>query len=96
MLRLALRQLLDAPSKSAGTLVGVIVSVFLMAQQLSILLGILGRVAAFADGTQVDLWVVSLATESSDITDSVPTSRVAQAASTEVKSRLARVSWPLP
>lgn len=90
MLRLALRQLLDAPSKSAGTLVGVIVSVFLMAQQLSILLGILGRVAAFADGTQVDLWVVSLATESSDITDSVPTSRVAQAASTE------GVDWAAP
>lgn len=90
MLRLAVRQLLDAPSKSAGTLVGVVVSVFLMAQQLSILLGILGRVAAFADGTNVDLWVLSVATENADITDSLPLTRVAEAASTE------GVAWAAP
>lgn len=90
MLRLALRQLLDAPSKSAGTLIGVIVSVFLMAQQMSILLGILGRVAAFADGTSADLWITSVATENTDITDSVPLVRVAQAASTE------GVEWAAP
>ena len=90
MLRLAVRQLLDAPSKSAGTLIGVVVSVFLMAQQMSILLGILGRVSAFADGTNADLWVTSVATENTDITDSLPLTRVAQAASTE------GVEWASP
>jgi putative ABC transport system permease protein len=71
-------------------LVGVIVSVFLMAQQMSILLGILGRVAAFADGTSADLWVTSVATENTDITDSLPTTRVSAAAST------AGVAWAAP
>ena len=80
MLRLALAQLLDAPSKSAGTLVGVLVSVFLMAQQMAILLGILGRVAAFADGTTADLWITSVATENADLTESLPMVRVAEAA----------------
>lgn len=90
MLKLALAQLLDAPSKSAGTLFGVIVSVFLMAQQLSIFLGILGRVAAFADGTNVDLWVTSAATENADITDSLPLTRVSGAAGTN------GVAWAAP
>ena len=53
MFRIALRLLLDQPSKSLGTLLGVIVSTFLMAQQVSTFLGILGRVSAFADGTEM-------------------------------------------
>jgi putative ABC transport system permease protein len=87
---LAVRLLLDAPLKSLGTLVGVVVSVFLMLQQLSLLLGILARVAAFADATDVDLWVTSPATESSDATDSLPASRVAAAAGTP------GVAWAAP
>ena len=83
MFRIALRLLLDAPSKSLGTLLGVIVSTFLMAQQLSTFLGILGRVSAFADGTDVDVWIASPTTQDSDITDTVPMSYRATAASTE-------------
>lgn len=82
MLRIAVRLLLDQPSKSLGTLLGVVVSTFLMAQQISTFLGILGRVAAFADGTDVDVWVASPTTEDSDITDTVPMSLRAAAAST--------------
>jgi putative ABC transport system permease protein len=80
--RLALKLLFDAPVKSIGTLVGVIVSVFLMLQQMSLLLGILGRVAAFADASDADVWIASAATESTDATDSVPANRVGAAAST--------------
>jgi putative ABC transport system permease protein len=80
--RLALKLLFDAPIKSIGTLVGVIVSVFLMLQQMSLLLGILGRVAAFADASDADVWIASAATESTDATDSVPANRVGAAAST--------------
>ncbi len=47
---LALRMLFDAPYKSLGTLVGVVISVFLMAQQASILIGILGRVTSGEGG----------------------------------------------
>ncbi len=83
MLRTATRLLLDQPSKSLGTVLGVVVSTFLMAQQVSTLLGILGRVAAFADGTEVDVWVTSPATEDSDITGTVPMTYQAAAASTE-------------
>ncbi len=79
---LALRMLLDAPFKSLGTLVGVVVSVFLMLQQVSLLTGILGRVSAFTDATDVDVWIASAATESTDATDSVPASRVQAAAGT--------------
>lgn len=75
--------LLDQPSKSLGTLLGVVVSTFLMAQQVSTLLGILGRVSAFADGTDVDVWVTSATTEDSDITGTVPMSYLATAASTD-------------
>jgi putative ABC transport system permease protein len=79
---LSVRMLIDAPFKSLGTLIGVIVSVFLMLQQVSLLLGILGRVSAFADSTDVDVWIASAATESSDATDSIPASRVQAAAGT--------------
>jgi len=91
MLRTAVRLLLDQPSKSLGTLLGVVVSTFLMAQQLSTLLGILGRVAAFADGTDVDVWVASPTTEDSDITDSVPMTYRAVASSTEGVAAVAPV-----
>ncbi|HET7825250.1 MAG TPA: ABC transporter permease, partial [Anaeromyxobacter sp.] len=87
---LALRMLLDAPVKSLGTLLGVVVSVFLMTQQLSLLTGILGRVTSFVTSTGVDVWISSLATESSDATDSVPASRVGVAAETP------GVAWAAP
>jgi putative ABC transport system permease protein len=87
---LAIRMLLDAPFKSLGTLIGVVVSVFLMLQQLSLLTGILGRVSAFADSTDVDVWVASAATESTDATDSIPASRVQAAAGTQ------GVAWAEP
>ncbi len=90
MFGLALRMLLDAPVKSLGTLIGVVVSVFLMAQQLSLLTGILGRVASFVTGTGVDVWVASLATESADATDSIPASKVGVAAATP------GVAWAAP
>ena len=77
---LSVRMLIDAPFKSLGTLIGVVVSVFLMLQQLSLLFGILGRVSAFADSTDVDVWIASAGTESSDATDSIPASRVQAAA----------------
>jgi putative ABC transport system permease protein len=83
MLRVALRLLFDQPSKSLGTLLGVVISTFLMAQQVATFLGILGRVAAFADGTDVDVWVTSATTEDSDITDTVPMDYRAAIASTE-------------
>jgi len=87
---LALRMLLDAPFKSLGTLVGVVVSVFLMAQQSSILLGILGRVTSFVDSTGVDIWITSAATESTDATDTLPASKVGAAAGTP------GVAWAAP
>jgi putative ABC transport system permease protein len=87
---LALRLLIDAPLKSVGTLVGVVVSVFLMLQQLSLLLGILARVAAFADASDADLWIASAATESTDATDDLPASRVGAAAGTP------GVAWAAP
>ncbi|MBZ4415312.1 ABC transporter permease [Myxococcus sp. RHSTA-1-4] len=90
MLGLALKMLLDAPSKSLGTLAGVVVSVFLMSQQLSILLGILGLVSAFADGTDADLWVASAATENTELTGSLPATRVSEVASTP------GVAWAAP
>lgn len=83
MLRIAGKLLLDQPSKSLGTLLGVVVSTFLMAQQVSTLLGILGRVSAFADSTDVDVWVTSATTENADITGTVPMTYQARAASTE-------------
>jgi putative ABC transport system permease protein len=87
---LAVRMLFDAPLKSLGTLIGVFVSVFLMLQQVSILEGILGRVSAFADAADVDVWIASAATESTDATDSVPASRVQAAAGTK------GVAWAEP
>jgi putative ABC transport system permease protein len=87
---LAGRLLLDAPLKSLGTLLGVVVSVFLMLQQLSLLIGILSRVTAFADATEVDVWIASAATESTDATDTVPVSYVAAAAGTR------GVAWAAP
>lgn len=87
---LALRMLFDAPFKSLGTLVGVVVSVFLMAQQTSLLTGILGRVTSFVSSTGVDVWIASLATESTDATDSIPASKVGAAASTP------GVAWAAP
>jgi putative ABC transport system permease protein len=90
MLRIALRMLLDQPAKSLGTLLGVIVSTFLMAQQIATLLGILGRVAAFADGTDVDVWITSPTTQSSDITDTVPMDYRSRVASTP------GVAWVAP
>jgi putative ABC transport system permease protein len=88
--RLALKLLFDAPLKSVGTLVGVIVSVFLMLQQMSLLIGILGRVAAFADASDADMWIASAATESTDATDSLPANRVGAAAGTP------GVAWAAP
>lgn len=87
---LAWRMLFDAPVKSLGTLIGVVVSVFLMAQQLSLLTGILDRVTSFIDNTGVDVWVVSPATESTDATGSLPASKVAAVAGT------AGVAWAAP
>jgi putative ABC transport system permease protein len=82
--------LMDAPAKSAGTLIGVVVSVFLMLQQVSLLFGILARVSAFADATDADIWIASAATESTDATDSIPSSRVSAAAGTP------GVAWAAP
>ena len=87
---LALRLLFDSPYKSLGTLIGVIISVFLMAQQASLLLGILGRVTSFVDNSGVDIWITSLATESTDATGSVPASKVGTAAGTP------GVAWAAP
>jgi putative ABC transport system permease protein len=87
---LALRMVLDAPFKSLGTLIGVVVSVFLMTQQLSVLSGILGRVTSFVDSSGVDIWISSIATESTDATDSLPASKVGAAAGT------AGVAWAAP
>ena len=87
---LALRLLFDAPLKSLGTLIGVVVSVFLMAQQASLLIGILGRVTSFVDNAGVDVWVMSKASESTDATGSLPASKVAVAAGT------AGVAWAAP
>ncbi len=87
---LALRMLFDAPFKSLGTLLGVVVSVFLMAQQISLLVGILGRVTSFVNSSGVDIWIASVATESTDATDSLPASRVGAAASTR------GVAWAAP
>lgn len=83
MLRIALRLLLDQPSKSLGTFFGVAVSAFLMAQQMSTFLGILERVTAFAVSSDVDVFIASAATEDTDITGTVPMTWVARAASTE-------------
>jgi putative ABC transport system permease protein len=90
MTGLALRMLFDAPIKSLGTLIGVVVSVFLMLQQTSLLQGILGRVAAFADASDADFWIASAATESTDATDSLPASRIGAAAGTR------GVAWAAP
>ncbi len=87
---LALRMLFDAPWKSVGTLIGVVVSVFLMAQQLSLLAGILGRVTSFVNGSGVDIWISSVATESTDATDTIPASKVGVAAGTR------GVAWAAP
>jgi putative ABC transport system permease protein len=86
----ALRLLLDAPMKSLGTLIGVVVSVFLMAQQTSLLTGILGRVTSFVGSSGVDIWIASLATESTDATDTIPASKVGAAAGTP------GVAWAAP
>lgn len=90
LVELAVQMLVDAPLKSLGTLVGVIVSVFLMAQQLSLRMGILSRVAAFADNTDADIWIASPSTESLDATDSVPMRRVSEALGTR------GVAWAAP
>jgi putative ABC transport system permease protein len=87
---LALRMLLDEPVKGLGTLLGVVISVFLMAQQSSLLVGILGRVTSFVNSSGVDIWVTSVATESTDATDTVPASRVGAAAGTP------GVAWAAP
>lgn len=87
---LALRMLLDTPMKSLGTFIGVVVSVFLMAQQLSLRTGILGRVTSFVSSTGVDVWIASPATESTDATDSVPASKLGAAAGTP------GVAWAAP
>lgn len=87
---LAWRMLFDTPAKSLGTLLGVVVSVFLMAQQASLLIGILGRVTSFVDESGVDVWVTSRATESTDATGSLPASKLAAVAGT------AGVAWAAP
>lgn len=90
LIGLAERMLLDAPFKSLGTLLGVVISVFLMAQQASLLAGILDRVTSFVNSSGVDVWVMSVATESNDATDSLPASKVGAAASTP------GVAWASP
>ncbi len=90
VLKIAWRLLLDQPSKSLGTLLGVVVSAFLMAQQLSTFLGILGRVSAFVDTAGADLWITSPATVDTDITESVPMRYQAVALSTK------GVAWASP
>lgn len=87
---LSWRMLMDAPWKSLGTLIGVVISVFLMAQQASLLSGILGRVTSFVDNSGVDIWVTSLATESTDATGSLPATKVGAAAGTP------GVAWASP
>lgn len=90
MVSLAARMLIDEPLKSVGTLIGVVVSVFLMTQQMSLLAGIQGRVTSFADLNDVDVWVASAATESIDATGSLPERCVSQAAGT------LGVAWAAP
>ncbi|CAN5863765.1 ABC transporter permease [soil metagenome] len=90
MFAAAIRLLLDQPSKSLGTLLGVVVSTFLMAQQLSTFLGILGRVAAFTDGADADIWITSMTNQDRDINDTVPVRYRSVAASTE------GVAWASP
>ncbi len=90
MVGLAVRLLIDEPAKSIGTLIGVVVSVFLMTQQMSLLTGIQGRVTSFADRNDVDVWVASAATESVDATGSLPERCVSQAAGTR------GVAWAAP
>lgn len=90
LVELALRMLFDSPFKSLGTLVGVVASVFLMTQQTSLLMGILGRVTSFVNGSGVDIWITSQATESTDATDAIPASRVGAAAGTP------GVAWAAP
>src|SRR5512139_324449 len=90
MVGVAVRLLIDEPAKSIGTLIGVVVSVFLMMQQMSLLTGIQGRVTSFADRNDVDVWVASAATESVDATGSLPERCVSQAAGTR------GVAWAAP
>lgn len=90
MVAVAVRMLIDQPAKSVGTLIGVVVSVFLMTQQLSLLTGIQARVTSFADRNDVDVWVASAATESIDATGSLPERCVSQAAGTT------GVAWAAP
>jgi putative ABC transport system permease protein len=90
MVRVAARMLFDEPLKSVGTLIGVVVSVFLMTQQMSLLTGIQARVSSFADLNDVDVWVASAATESIDATGSLPERRVSEAAGT------LGVAWAAP
>jgi len=90
MVGVAARMLIDEPLKSVGTLIGVVVSVFLMTQQMSLLTGIQGRVTSFADLNDVDVWVASAATESIDATGSLPERCVSQAAGTR------GVAWAAP
>jgi putative ABC transport system permease protein len=90
MVGVASRMLIDEPLKSVGTLIGVVVSVFLMMQQMSLLTGIEGRVTSFADLNDVDVWVASAATESIDATGSLPERCVSQAAGTR------GVAWAAP
>jgi putative ABC transport system permease protein len=90
MVGVAARMLIDEPLKSVGTLIGVVVSVFLMMQQMSLLTGIERRVTSFADRNDVDVWVASAATEGIDATGSLPERCVSQAAGTR------GVAWAAP
>lgn len=90
MIRVAARMLIDEPLKSLGSLIGVMVSVFLMTQQMSLLTGIRARVTSFADLNDVDVWVASAATESIDATGSLPERAVSEAAGTR------GVAWAAP
>jgi len=90
MVAVAGRMLVDEPLKSLGTLIGVVVSVFLMMQQMSLLTGIRARVTSFPDHNDVDVWVASAATESIDATGSLPVRCVSEAAGTR------GVAWAAP
>lgn len=83
MVRISIRMILDDPIKSLATLLGVVFAVFLMCQQLSLLLGILSRTTSMVDKTGIDIWISGPATESTEAAGTLPEQRVFQAAGVE-------------
>jgi len=58
MLRFALRFAAYDRTKSLGVILGIMVSTFLVGQQLGIFLFLTGAMSALVDNTQADIWVV--------------------------------------